>query len=209
MTQELDSVLQAITANQVATIHFHINFMKLKVNYATKWSGCWKDNSWRELLLQTYFFTGEWNQISYCSVQRICCHNKYFNGGHIIVGVNVSTPTAATTSGIGGPCPPGFYCPLQTEDPIPCPNGTYRDTSQGAKKDDCLPCKLGEYCGSEGLTNGTGPCAKGFYCYRGNNVPTPLGEWGISLGVEISHHAWGFFFCSMFFWQALVYKGAL
>lgn len=39
MTQELDSVLQAITANQVGTIHFHINFMKLKVNYTTKWSG--------------------------------------------------------------------------------------------------------------------------------------------------------------------------
>lgn len=153
-----------------------------------------------------HIFDGEWNQISYCSIQRICCH-KYCT--YIIVGVNVSTPTAATTSGIGGPCPPGFYCPLQTEDPIPCPNGTYRDTSQGAKKDDCLPCKLGEYCGSEGLTNGTGPCAKGFYCYRGNNVPTPLGEWGIFWGVEILRHAWGFFFCSMFFWQALVYKGAL
>lgn len=32
-------MLQAITANQVGTIHFHINFMKLKVNYTTKWSG--------------------------------------------------------------------------------------------------------------------------------------------------------------------------
>lgn len=133
-----------------------------------------------------------------------------------VVGVNVSTPTAATTSGIGGPCPPGFYCPLQTEDPIPCPNGTYRDTSQGAKKDDCWPCKLGEYCGSEGLTNGTGPCAKGFYCYRGNNVPTPLGECGFFFGGggwKFQVMLEDFFFCSsvcsMIFWQALLYKGAL
>lgn len=133
-----------------------------------------------------------------------------------VVGVNVSTPTAATTSGIGGPCPPGFYCPLQTEDPIPCPNGTYRDTSQGAKKDDCWPCKLGEYCGSEGLTNGTGPCAKGFYCYRGNNVPTPLGECGFFFwggGWKFQVMLEDFFFCSsvcsMIFWQALLYKGAL
>lgn len=93
-----------------------------------------------------------------------------------LIGVNVSTPTAATTSGLGGPCPPGFYCPTQTEDPMSCPNGTYRDLPQGEKKDDCWPCKLGHYCGSENLTDATGPCAKGFYCYRGNNVPTPLGK---------------------------------
>lgn len=35
------------------------------------------------------------------------------------------------SSGIGGPCPPGYYCPEQTEDPIPCPNGTYRDALGG------------------------------------------------------------------------------
>lgn len=97
----------------------------------------------------------------------------------LLIGVNVSTPTAATTSGIGGPCPPGFYCPVQTEDPLPCPNGTYRDVPQGEKKDDCLPCKLGHYCGSENLTDSTGPCAQGFYCLRGNNVPTPLGKYKV------------------------------
>lgn len=53
------------------------------------------------------------------------------------------------------------------------------------KKDDCLLCKLGEYCGLEGLINGIGFCVKGFYCYRGNNVFIFLGEWGIFLGVEI------------------------
>lgn len=35
------------------------------------------------------------------------------------------------SSGVGGPCPEGYYCPIQTEDPIPCPNATYRDTLGG------------------------------------------------------------------------------
>ena len=92
-----------------------------------------------------------------------------------IKGVNVSTPTYDTTSGIGGPCPPGSYCLVGTEDPTPCPNTTYRDTEGAAKLADCIPCKLGHCCGSENLTDATAPCQKGFYCYRGNNVPDPTG----------------------------------
>ena len=57
-------------------------------------------------------------------------------------GVNVSTPVNETTSGIGGPCPQGHYCPQQTEDPIACPNGTYRNAEFGQTVDDCFLCKL-------------------------------------------------------------------
>ena len=92
-----------------------------------------------------------------------------------ITGVNVSTPTNETTSGIGGPCPAGHYCPLQTEDPIMCSNGTYRDIEFGNSTADCWPCKLGQFCATEGLTDATGPCDPGFYCKRGSAVPNPLG----------------------------------
>jgi len=93
----------------------------------------------------------------------------------VYIGVNVSTPTYDTTSGLGGPCPAGSYCIEGTEDPIPCPNTTYRDTEGAEKLADCIPCKLGQYCGSENLTDATGPCNAGFYCYRGNNAPDPTG----------------------------------
>lgn len=103
-------------------------------------------------------------------------HDIYINFKPLYFqGVNVSTPTDATTTGIGGPCPAGFYCPQQTEDPIACPNGTYRDAIMGTNPTDCLDCKLGQYCGSTNLSDSTGPCWPGFYCYRGNNVPNPTG----------------------------------
>ena len=52
----------------------------------------------------------------------------FFNFTIFMTGVNVSDPTNATSSGIGGPCPTGHYCPQQTTDPFPCANGTYLDT---------------------------------------------------------------------------------
>ncbi|GFS22362.1 fibrillin-1-like [Elysia marginata] len=90
-------------------------------------------------------------------------------------GVNISTPTSDTTSGLGGPCPVGHYCPEQTEDPDMCPMGTYRDVELGADVSDCFPCILGHYCGSMGLANATGPCDPGFYCLYGSSDATPTG----------------------------------
>ena len=64
-----------------------------------------------------------------------------YNKHTMILGVNVSTPVNETTSGIGGPCPHGHYCPQQTEDPFACPNGTYRNAEFGEIVDDCFLCK--------------------------------------------------------------------
>ena len=89
------------------------------------------------------------------------------------VGVNVSSPTPETTSGIGGPCPAGYYCPEQTENPAPCPNTTYRPDILGEALYDCWPCKLGHYCATENMTDATGPCDPGFFCLRGNAEPNP------------------------------------
>ena len=92
------------------------------------------------------------------------------------VGTSVATPTPATSTGDGGPCPAGFYCPVQTEDPIPCPNTTYRDVQGGAALSDCLLCPQGQYCGSSNLTTPSGPCDPGFFCLDGSNVPNPAGR---------------------------------
>ena len=88
----------------------------------------------------------------------------------------MSTPTDTTTSGIGGPCPTGHYCPQGTEDPIMCPNGTFYGSEMATEEGDCTTCSLGQYCGSPGLSNVTGPCDPGFYCLRGNSEPNPTGE---------------------------------
>ena len=91
--------------------------------------------------------------------------------------MNVSQPTPATTSGVGGPCPAGRYCPAQTSDPTNlCPVGTYRDVEYGAQLSDCFDCTLGNYCGMQGLANVSGPCSPGFYCLVGSDSPTPTGE---------------------------------
>ena len=91
-------------------------------------------------------------------------------------GVNVSQPTPATTSGIGGPCPVGHYCLAQTPVPSPCPVGTYRDVEYGAQMSDCFDCSLGNYCGTQGLADDSGPCSPGFYCLVASDSPTPTGE---------------------------------
>ncbi len=63
-----------------------------------------------------------------------------------VTGVNVSNPINETTSGIGGPCPEGHYCPQQTEDPLACPLGTYRNAEFGADPNDCFLCEFALCC---------------------------------------------------------------
>ena len=92
-------------------------------------------------------------------------------------GVNVSQPTPATTSGVGGPCPVGHYCEAQTSVPSQCPIGTYRDVEYGTQVSDCFDCTLGNYCDTLGLANVSGPCSPGFYCLVASDSPTPTGEY--------------------------------
>ena len=52
----------------------------------------------------------------------------------------------STTTPDAGPCPPGFYCPLATPWPLPCPAGTYSSTSKATSSTTCLQCTAGSYC---------------------------------------------------------------
>ncbi|KAK7882551.1 hypothetical protein WMY93_028725 [Mugilogobius chulae] len=63
---------------------------------------------------------------------------------------NCLCPATAT----GGRCQPGFYCPVGSSEPLPCPPGTF--------------------CNSSGLSLPMGPCSPGFYCVGGATEAKPL-----------------------------------
>ncbi|KAI4538854.1 hypothetical protein MG293_011121, partial [Ovis ammon polii] len=56
----------------------------------------------------------------------------------------------------GGPCPPGYFCPMGTGVPLPCPKGTFSDRASG-------------------LTAPSGPCSPGYFCLAGVTSPNPTG----------------------------------
>ncbi|CEM37955.1 unnamed protein product [Vitrella brassicaformis CCMP3155] len=76
----------------------------------------------------------------------------------------------------GGLCPVGFYCPQGTDNPIPCPFGTFgNETAQSDETVACTSCPPGRYCGDANLTNptGTGPCDPGYFCVGGAKSSHP------------------------------------
>jgi hypothetical protein len=98
-------------------------------------------------------------------------------------------------------CPPGYYCPFGSYVPIPCPAGTFRPNSGGAKPGPqvwslsekylvatCYSCVPGYYCPVKGTIvpevcpssnycplGATDPleCPPGFYCTVNSAYPTP------------------------------------
>eukprot|EP00750_Incisomonas_marina_P016607 INCI19214.1.p1 GENE.INCI19214.1~~INCI19214.1.p1 ORF type:complete len:6126 (+),score=1170.25 INCI19214.1:309-18686(+) len=80
-----------------------------------------------------------------------------------------------TTRTSGHICPAGSYCPNGSTGPIQyrCPEGTF-STSQGLQNaSQCTSCTAGYYCGEEGLTAVSGPCAPGYTCSGGSSTATP------------------------------------
>ena len=85
-------------------------------------------------------------------------------------------------------CPTGHYCYEGTITPLPCPDGTYRDTTGAAVAGECMSCPPGNYCPRgtsvfygcnpgtycEGGTmyNGTA-CTAGYYCPPNTTEPIP------------------------------------
>ncbi|XP_056230183.1 slit homolog 1 protein [Seriola aureovittata] len=50
------------------------------------------------------------------------------------------------------PCQPGFYCPVGSFTPVPCPKGTYGPTAGAVSIDSCLKCPPHHYCPRPGLS---------------------------------------------------------
>lgn len=81
-------------------------------------------------------------------------------------------------------CLPGHYCPVGTEYPIPCANGTYQSASG---QESCIDCPEGFYCDpAEGPVESPKPCPEGHYCPLGTSYkksfPCLAGTFGPDTG---------------------------
>ncbi|XP_022055821.2 uncharacterized protein si:dkey-103g5.4 isoform X1 [Acanthochromis polyacanthus] len=74
------------------------------------------------------------------------------------------------------PCQPGFYCPLGSLSPVPCPKGTYGPTAGAVSLDFCLKCPPHHFCPRQGLYASLpcGPMAQ--QPLSGQNTCTCTGE---------------------------------
>ena len=79
-------------------------------------------------------------------------------------------PLGGTSAqGIGGICPVGHYCPLNSTVPLACPAGSFANVTGLAL---CHPCPSGFYC-LEGATHFMStPCQPGYFCPAGTTSPT-------------------------------------
>ncbi|XP_064840268.1 uncharacterized protein si:dkey-103g5.4 [Oncorhynchus masou masou] len=54
-------------------------------------------------------------------------------------------------------CEQGYYCPVGSPTPVPCPKGTFGPTVGASSMDNCLSCPTNHYCPRPALTSGI-PC---------------------------------------------------
>ncbi|KAJ8256943.1 hypothetical protein COCON_G00190950, partial [Conger conger] len=85
-------------------------------------------------------------------------------------GSPLPSPTDEVT---GARCPPGFYCPVSSSTPRPCPKGSFSEKSGLAEPSQCRLCSPGHYCSEAGLSAVTGPCLPGYFCLEGSQSAAP------------------------------------
>ncbi|XP_033971267.1 zonadhesin-like [Trematomus bernacchii] len=139
-------------------------------------------------------------------------------GYYCIAGVNFQNPDGNFSTGVGGTCPKGKYCPEGTRLPLPCPPGTYSNSLHLTDVSGCNPCPAGVFCGTAGLTRPSGLCQAGFYCPGGDtkatgsegglcpqahycpegsasSVPCPAGAYSILTGQSVCSHCPAGYYC--------------
>ena len=126
-----------------------------------------------------YCAEGSW-QPEYCTPGFYCelgdpeptgaCDAGYY----CTQGSFTPTPTGQINSAgpIGDRCPEGHWCPAQSSTPMPCPEGTFSNTTGNGAEADCLPCTPGFYCPSEGTVVPEYLCTSGYYCPEGSIAPS-------------------------------------
>ena len=97
-------------------------------------------------------------------------HSCQFSGYYCVLEANTNTPVDGVT---GDVCPVGHYCPEMSSDIVPCPTGTYVNSTQRVEEADCLDCPLGDYCPGVGRDIPAGICDRGYYCPGRQNTSTP------------------------------------
>ncbi|XP_042566185.1 multiple epidermal growth factor-like domains protein 6 [Clupea harengus] len=75
----------------------------------------------------------------------------------------------------GSICPTGFYCPVGTSYPVPCPPGTFSSTPGLTRAEQCQPCPGGLWCGRAGMTQIADAllCEGRYVCVGGSVSPRP------------------------------------
>ncbi|XP_023817540.1 zonadhesin-like isoform X2 [Oryzias latipes] len=87
---------------------------------------------------------------------------------------------ASPSDGLRGfSCPLGYFCPVGTSVPKPCPKGTFSDQRGLVDDTECQSCSPGFYCSESGLSSVSGPCLPGFVCLEGSQSAAPVsGDFG-------------------------------
>lgn len=98
---------------------------------------------------------------------------KCFNGSFCDSGTS-RIPTLELDA-----CPAGFYCPISTTYPIPCPPGTINPMAGKGGPDDCLPTPAGYYS-LHNATEVAGECQPGFYCPSQSTSSTEYRTYDVS-----------------------------
>lgn len=70
-------------------------------------------------------------------------------------------------------CPAGFYCPVKTTSPLPCPGGTYSVSTGRSSLSDCVWTPQGYYS-TQNSTSPNGRCSPGYYCPAQSTTPTEI-----------------------------------
>ncbi|VDI78379.1 Hypothetical predicted protein [Mytilus galloprovincialis] len=75
--------------------------------------------------------------------------------------------TTPSLGSLADQCPAGSYCPVETAEPIGCPEGSYSSAMALQMESQCINC-------TGGLTAVFGQCLPGFYCPVGSKVSTEI-----------------------------------
>ena len=101
----------------------------------------------------------------YCPNQGL--HVPYANcsaGFYCWLGSKSPRPDDNST---GNACPEGAYCLEGSHNITLCPPGTFSNSTNNTRVEDCLQCSMGSYCAGWGNPNPTGLCDPGFHCPEG------------------------------------------
>ena len=84
--------------------------------------------------------------------------------GHYCESEGISAPL---------PCTAGYFCPIGSIVPEPCPEGSFSSAQYLKDSRDCAKCTEGKYCMERGQTVETGECDIGYFCKGGSKRPEP------------------------------------
>ena len=109
----------------------------------------------------------------YCDVKNLTTEAGQCDAGYYCRSGSDDRAPSGATAGDAGPCPVGHYCTVQTQEPTPCPAGTFNNQTKVTSEADCQPCSPGYYCDIPGLVYPAGLCNPGFFCTSGSNSSSP------------------------------------